>query len=67
MGVETQMAHICSMNEFDLRMLRNRVSYITEKKMTKCLVCSGTKFQIVWNDKIRYQEILSQEKNCFKM
>ena len=40
--------------------------------MTKCLVCSGTKFQIVWNDKIRVsrntfsgkKEIVLKCKNC---
>ena len=40
--------------------------------MTKCLVCSGTKFQIVWNDKIRIarntfsgkKEIVLKCKNC---
>ena len=30
--------------------------------MTKCLVCSGTKFQIVWNDKIRVSKMLSGKK-----
>ena len=29
MGVETQMAHICSMNEFDLRMLREQADSLT--------------------------------------
>ena len=40
--------------------------------MIKCLVCSGTKFQIVWNDKIRVsrntfsgkKEIVLKCKNC---
>ena len=40
--------------------------------MKKCLVCSGTKFQIVWNDRIRIsrnnfsrkKEIILKCKNC---
>ena len=32
MGVETQMAHICSMNEFDLRMLREQADLTLMRK-----------------------------------